>query len=42
MGLSFGEVVERWVGIIGEKILCIVDGAKLLFVIDVGSWCLSC
>jgi hypothetical protein len=49
--LSFGEVVEGWVNVIGgrflcivggAKLLCVVGGAKLLCVVDVGSWCLSC
>lgn len=30
MGLSFGEVVESWVDIIGEKLFCVVGGAELL------------
>jgi hypothetical protein len=32
MGLSCGEVIEGWVGVVGGKLLC---------VIDVGSWHLS-
>jgi hypothetical protein len=42
MGLFFGGVVESWADITGEKLLCVVDGAKFFCVIDVGSWCLSC
>jgi predicted amidohydrolase len=40
MELSFGEVVESWVDIVGGKVLCVADGAKLFFVINVSSWCL--
>ncbi len=42
MGLSFGEVVESWVDIIGEKLFCVVGGANFFFVVDVGSWRLFC
>jgi len=42
MGSSFGEIVESWACIASEKFLCVVDGGKLLCVIDVGSWCFSC
>jgi hypothetical protein len=38
MGLFFGEVVESWVEIIGEKVFCVADGVKLFCVVDVGSW----
>jgi hypothetical protein len=34
MGSSFGKVVESWVGIVGGKFLCVVDGAKFLCVVD--------
>ncbi len=42
MGLSFAKVVENWANIVGEKLICATSGAKLLCVVDVGSWCLSC
>jgi len=42
IGSSFNEVIEGWVGIACEKILCVVDGAKFLCVVNVGSWCFSC
>jgi hypothetical protein len=41
-GLSFGEVAKGWVNVVGGKLLCVVDGAKLLCVCNVGLWCLSC
>jgi hypothetical protein len=42
MGLSFSKIAEGWVNIIGGKLLGVTDGTKLLYVVDVGSWCLSC
>jgi hypothetical protein len=42
MGLSFGEIAEGWANIVGGKLLCIASGAKFLYVVDVGSWCLYC
>jgi hypothetical protein len=47
----FGEVVEGWVSVVGEQLLCVVGGAKffcvvsdakLFCVVDVGSRCFSC
>jgi hypothetical protein len=29
MGSSFGKVIEDWVCIVGEKLFCVVGGAKL-------------
>ncbi len=37
MGSSFNEVVEGWVAIVGEKLLCVANGAKLFCVVNVGS-----
>jgi hypothetical protein len=37
MGSSFGKVVEGWAGIASGKFLCVANGAKLLYVVDVGS-----
>jgi len=28
MGLSFGKVIEGYVGIVGGKLLCVVDGGS--------------
>jgi len=42
MGSSFGKVIEGWAAIISGKFLCVTNGGKLLCVIDVGSWRLSC
>jgi hypothetical protein len=42
MGSSFGEVAKGWASIVGGKFLYVVGGAKLLCVVDVGSWHLSC
>jgi hypothetical protein len=42
MGLSFSKVVESWADIASEKLICVVDGVKLLCVVNVGSWCLFC
>jgi hypothetical protein len=42
MGSSFTKVVESWADITSEKFICVVDGVKLLCVVDVGSWCLFC
>jgi len=36
-GVIFGEVVKSWVDIIIGKLLCVVNGAKFLYVVDVGS-----
>ncbi len=41
MGSSCGEVNKGWVGVIGGKLLCVASGAKVLCVVNVGSWCLS-
>jgi hypothetical protein len=41
MGSSFGEVIEGWIDIIGEKFFCVTNGAKFLCVVDVGSRHLS-
>jgi len=41
VGLSFGKVVESWVGVVGGKFFCVVDGAKFPCVINVNSWCPS-
>ncbi len=42
MGLSFDEVAKGWANTIGGIFFCVTGGAKLLCVIDVGSWRLSC
>jgi hypothetical protein len=42
MGSSFGKVVEGQVGVAGGKLFYVVSGATFLYVIDVGSWHLSC
>jgi hypothetical protein len=42
MGSSFGKVAESWVDITGEKLICVVGGAKFLCVVNVGSWHFSC
>jgi hypothetical protein len=38
MGLSFDKVAKGWDGIVGGKLLCFANGAKLLCVVDMGSW----
>jgi hypothetical protein len=42
MGSSYGEVADSWVGITSGKFLCVVGAAKLLCVVDMGSWHLFC
>jgi hypothetical protein len=37
MGLSFGKVIEGYIGIVGGKLLCVANGAELLCVVDGGS-----
>jgi hypothetical protein len=37
MGLSFGEVVERSIGVASGIFFCIANGAKFLCVVNVGS-----
>jgi hypothetical protein len=41
-GSSFNKVIKGWVGIACEKFFCVANGAKLLCVVNVGSWRLSC
>jgi hypothetical protein len=36
--LSFGKIIEGWASIVGGKFFYVVDGTKLLCVVDVGSW----
>jgi len=38
MGSSYGKVNKGWVGVTSEKFIYVVGGAKLLCVVDVGSW----
>jgi len=42
MGSSFGKVVQGWVGIVGGKLFYVVSGENFIYVVDVGSWHLSC
>ncbi len=42
MGSSFCKVVEGWVGIVGGKLFYVASGENFIYVVDVGSWHLSC